>query len=78
MLRELTNFAYSSGDAWIFDPGTGRYFVVLEGTGPGNQPEALVFNADETGQVLNWTEIIRHRTRDQALDELENRLGPWR
>jgi hypothetical protein len=70
---EPLNFPYR-GQAWLYRLGD-HWFAVWQGIGPGNQQESLGFRCDEVGQVSDWNEVVRRRTVDDVVAELERRFG---
>lgn len=72
----LHDFAYKSGDAYLFSYED-RWYVLYEGTGPGMKQETLIFDSNEYGKVRNWFPIAGGAgSRELALDELCRKRGP--
>jgi hypothetical protein len=73
----LHDFAYKSGDAYLF-PYEDRWYVLYEGTGPGMKQETLIFDSeDQFGKVRNWLPVAGGAGgRANALDELQRKRGP--
>lgn len=75
-LYPLHDFAYKSGDAYLF-PYEDRWYVLYEGTGPGMKQEVLIFDSDQYGRVQIWLPVAGGAgSREQALDELARKRGP--